>query len=231
MGARTIAGPTSDAGRRIRSSPLNAQAPPVAAKLESGVRLDIYSFIRIANGGVTVNTCSILEIMALPSKFRRHLYNIAPSENSSRLDRNTGRRDSETGLTLVEMIVVLAIIALVAALIVPNVIGRPDQARVTVAKADLKTISSALKVYRLDNGAYPTSEQGLTALAAKTSVAPVPANWPEDGYLAEVPKDPWNRPYIYKSPGDAGGFDLMSYGKDGKAGGEGLDQDLSDKAP
>ena len=150
-----------------------------------------------------------------------------------------GHRDSaeilqlhpESGLTLVEMIVVLAIIALVAALIVPNVIGRPDQARVTVANADLRTISAALKIYRLDNGGYPTTEQGLAALVVRPTSSPVPVNWHEDGYLAQVPKDPWTRPYVYRSPGESGGgFDLLSYGKDGKPGGQGLDADLTEQA-
>ena len=135
----------------------------------------------------------------------------------------------EAGLTLVEMIVVLAIIALVAALIVPNVIGRPDQARVTVARTDLKTIAAALKMYRLDNGDYPTTQQGLAALAGKPSSAPIPANWSAEGYLAQVPVDPWGHPYLYKSPGASGaGFDLMSTGKDGKPGGEGLDADIAE---
>lgn len=146
-----------------------------------------------------------------------------------------GRRaipDPEAGLTLIEMIVVLAIIALVAALIVPNVIGRPDEARVTVAKTDLRTISAALKMYRLDNGDYPTTEQGLAALSKKPATAPEPRNWSAEGYLAQVPVDPWGRPYVYRMPGAGGaGFDLSSLGKDGKPGGEGLDADLSDKAP
>lgn len=140
-------------------------------------------------------------------------------------------RDGETGLTLVEMIVVLAIIAVVAALIVPNVIGRPDQARATVANTDLKTISAALKMYRLDNGDFPTTEQGLTALSAKPAGAPVPANWAAGGYLEQVPADPWGRPYAYRSPvNDGAGFELTSLGKDGKAGGDGVDADLSIKS-
>jgi general secretion pathway protein G len=139
-------------------------------------------------------------------------------------------RPSEAGLTLVEMIVVLAIIALLAAMIVPNVIGRPDEARVTAAKADLRTIASALKTYRLDNGAYPTTEQGLAALVERTTVEPVPTRWPEDGYLPDVPVDPWGRPYVYRSPGRDRGFDLMSYGRDGEEGGEGLDADLTDRS-
>lgn len=138
-------------------------------------------------------------------------------------------RDDDAGLTLIEMIIVLAIIALVAALIVPSVIGRPDQARVTVAQADLKAIGAALKLYRLDNGQYPTTEQGLAALAAKPTTPPVPANYAADAYLGHPPTDPWGRPYLYRSPGDGGaGFDLGSLGRDGKPGGDGVDADLHD---
>lgn len=139
-------------------------------------------------------------------------------------------RASRSGFTLVEMIVVMAIIALVAVIIVPNVIGRPDQARVTVAKTDLRTTAAALRMYRLDNGDYPTTEQGLKALVEKPTTAPAPPNWNAEGYLPEVPQDPWGRPYVYRSPGRTGGFDLISYGKDGEVGGEGLDADLTDKS-
>ena len=139
------------------------------------------------------------------------------------------RRDRRAGLTLVEMIVVLAIIAVVAVLIVPNVIGRPDQARVTVAKTDLKTIATALRVYRLDNGDYPTTDQGLKALVTKPTSPPEPLSYAADGYLPEVPTDPWGKAYIYRSHGTGGAYDLLSYGKDGKEGGDELDADLSDK--
>jgi general secretion pathway protein G len=135
--------------------------------------------------------------------------------------------DDEAGLTLVEMIVVLAIIALVAALIVPNIIGRPDQARVTVAQTDLRSISAALKMYRLDNGDYPSTSQGLSALVSKPDGAPEPRNYAAGAYLDKVPVDPWGAAYVYTSPGTAGaGFDLASNGKDGKPGGDGLDADI-----
>ncbi|URW76996.1 type II secretion system major pseudopilin GspG [Sphingomonas donggukensis] len=124
------------------------------------------------------------------------------------------------------MIVVLAIIALVAALIVPNVIGRPDQARVTTANTDIRTIGAALKMYRLDNGQYPTTAQGLKALVEKPTATPVPANWSAEGYLPQLPVDPWGNPYVYAAPAP-GGFALKSFGKDGKDGGEGLDADLT----
>lgn len=139
-------------------------------------------------------------------------------------------RRSRQGLTLVEMIVVLVIIAVVAVMIVPNVIGRPDEARVTVAKSDLKAVAAALRMYRLDNGDYPTTEQGLAALVERPTAAPAPANWSAEGYLAEMPRDPWGRDYVYRSPGRTGAFDLLSYGKDGEEGGEGLDADLTDRS-
>ncbi|AQR62273.1 type II secretion system protein GspG [Brevundimonas sp. LM2] len=135
-----------------------------------------------------------------------------------------------SGLTLVEMIVVLAIIAVVAVLIVPNVIGRPDEARVTVAKTDLKTIATALRVYRLDNGDYPTTEQGLEALVTRPTAPPEPRSYSADGYLPEVPTDPWGKAYVYRSPGTGTPYDLLSFGKDGEEGGEALDADLSDKS-
>lgn len=133
------------------------------------------------------------------------------------------------GLTLVEMIVVLAIIAVVAVLIVPNVIGRPDEARVTVAKTDLKTIATALRMYRLDNGDYPTTEQGLAALASRPTTPPEPRSYPAEPYLTEVPTDPWGQAYVYRSPGTGGAYDLLSYGKDGEEGGEKLDADLNER--
>ncbi|MFD1786591.1 type II secretion system major pseudopilin GspG [Sphingomonas floccifaciens] len=135
------------------------------------------------------------------------------------------KRANDEGLTLVEMIVVLAIIALVAALIVPNVIGRPDQARVTTANTDLKTIGAALKMYRLDNGDYPTTAQGLKALVQKPTTPPVPSNFPAEAYLPQMPVDPWGNPYVYAAPAP-GGFALKSLGKDGQEGGEGLDADI-----
>ena len=168
--------------------------------------------------------------MAFLLKSYRHLYITLRRRGSSTPAADCSAA-VDAGFTLIEMIVVLAIIALIAAMIVPNVIGRPDQARVTVANADLRTISAALKLYRLDNANYPTTEQGLEALAVKPTSSPAPTNWNQDGYLAQVPKDPWNRPYVYRSPGALGAFDLLSYGKDGKPGGEGLDADLGGKAP
>ena len=135
--------------------------------------------------------------------------------------------EGEAGLTLVEMIVVLAIIALVAALIVPNVIGRPDQARVTTANTDMATIASQLTTYRLDNGAYPTTEQGLKALVERTNVPPVPASFPDGGYVSTMPQDPWGKPYIYESNGQT--YLIRTLARDGKPGGEGVDADIERK--
>ena len=144
------------------------------------------------------------------------------------LTRNKGKRRAipadEAGLTLLEMIVVLVIIAIVAGLVTMNVIGRPDQARVTTTRTDLASLSSALKMYRLDNGQYPTTEQGLKALAERPVTPPLPAAWPEGGYVSETPVDAWGNPYVYSATGAT--FELKSLGKDGQPGGEGLDADL-----
>ena len=150
-----------------------------------------------------------------------------PGHRRSEDCAETGRTPTpRSGFTLIEMIVVLAIIAVVALMILPNIIGRPDQARVTVARTDLRTISAALKVYRLDNGDYPTTGQGLAALVDRPTTPPVANNWSEEGYLPEVPVDPWGAAYVYESPGRGRAFDLMSLGKDGKVGGDGLAADL-----
>ncbi|WP_448657677.1 type II secretion system major pseudopilin GspG [Sphingomonas sp. CJ99] len=131
----------------------------------------------------------------------------------------------ETGLTLVEMIVVLAIIALVAALIVPNVIGRPDQARVTTTQTNLTSVSGALKLYRLDNGQYPTTAQGLKALVERPTVPPLANNWPDGGYLSAPAVDAWQNPLVYESDGRS--YEVKSLGADGQPGGEGMDADIS----
>jgi len=136
------------------------------------------------------------------------------------------RRASDAGVTLIEMMVVLVIIAIVAAIVVPNVVGRPDEARVSVAQTDIRAIGSALELYRLDNQTYPTTSQGLEALAQRPTSPPEPRNWVAGGYLQSVPQDPWGNDYLYRSPGEAGGFDLVSMGSDGQAGGEGTASDI-----
>ena len=137
------------------------------------------------------------------------------------------RRDGESGVTLIEMMVVLVIIGIVAALIVPNVIGRPDEARVAVVKSDIRTIAASLEMYRLDARTYPTTQQGLKALIEKPSEAPVPDTWAKGGYLPVLPTDPWSNPYIYQSPADGAAYVLTSLGADGAAGGEGVNADVS----
>ncbi len=136
------------------------------------------------------------------------------------------RRDSEAGVTLIEMMVVLVIIAVVAAIIVPNVIGRPDEARATVARTNIQAIGSALEIYRLDNQSYPTTEQGLAALVSRPSAPPEPPNWAAGGYLSDAAVDPWGNAYLYRSPGETGPYDLVSLGGDGAPGGTGPDADI-----
>jgi len=128
------------------------------------------------------------------------------------------------GFTLIELMVVLVIIGVLAALIVPNVLDRTDDARATAAHTDVTNIMQALKLYRLDNLRYPTAEQGLQALITKPNSAPVPPNWRP--YLEKLPNDPWGHPYQYLVPGIKGEVDVMSFGADGQAGGEGKDADI-----
>ena len=130
------------------------------------------------------------------------------------------------GFTLIEVMVVIAILAILAALIVPKVMSRPDEARVIAAKQDIAALMQALKLYRLDSKRYPTTEQGLQALVARPSQAPVPENWKAGGYVEKLPLDPWGKPYQYLYPGLHGEIDVFSYGADGVAGGEGFDADI-----
>ena len=139
---------------------------------------------------------------------------------------NSKAANGEAGFTLIEMMVVIAIIGVLAALVVPRIMGRPDEARITAAKQDIGTINQALKLYRLDVGRYPTTEQGIKALVEKPTAEPVPQNWKAGGYLDSLPKDPWGNPYQYANPGTKGEIDVFSFGADGKAGGTGSDADL-----
>ena len=130
------------------------------------------------------------------------------------------------GFTLIEVMVVIVILAVLAALIVPKVMGRPDEARITAARQDIASILQALKLYRLDNMRYPTTEQGLQALVTQPTIPPVAQNWKGNGYLERMPKDPWGNPYQYLQPGLHGEIDVLSLGADGVAGGEGGDADI-----
>lgn len=143
---------------------------------------------------------------------------------ASQTAENRERRHPEAGVTLIEMMVVLVMISVVAALIVPNVIGRPDEARATVAETDMRSIAGALQLYRLDNGTYPTTTQGLAALAERPLSPPLPRSWPEDGYLTDVPRDPWGTDYVYRAAD--GRFDLVSLGADAAPGGSGINADI-----
>ena len=134
------------------------------------------------------------------------------------------KRRAHAGFTLIELMVVLVIIGVLAALIVPNVLDRADDARATAARTDVNNLMQALKLYRLDNQRYPTSEQGLQALVTKPTAGVIPPNWKP--YLEKLPNDPWGRPYQYLNPGVKGEIDIMSFGADGQPGGEGKNADV-----
>jgi len=138
------------------------------------------------------------------------------------------RMTASGGFTLLEIIVVVFILSLLVAIVAPKIMGRTDDAKIADAKIQTKNFETALKLYKIDNGSYPTTEQGLESLIEKPTTGQVPGKYREGGYLEQkkIPLDPWGAPYIYVSPGVHGDFDILSYGGDGKEGGEGKDADI-----
>ncbi|MGF1643533.1 MAG: type II secretion system major pseudopilin GspG [Thiotrichales bacterium] len=130
------------------------------------------------------------------------------------------------GFTLIEVMVVVVILSILAAVVVPRIMDNPDKARVTKARQDIRALESALNLYRLDNFSYPTTDQGLQALVAPPNSDPVPRNWKPGGYVDRLPQDPWGNDYQFLSPGENGEIDLYSLGSDGQPGGEGLAADI-----
>jgi len=141
----------------------------------------------------------------------------------------TRREINNQGFTLIELMVVLVILGVLATLIIPRIMGRPEEARRIKARVDIQSLETALKLYSLDNGIYPSTEQGLQALVEAPSSGVLPKAWREGGYLEKrkIPKDPWGNDYVYLSPGNHGDFDIISYGPDAEPGGEGKDADIA----
>lgn len=141
---------------------------------------------------------------------------------------DSSQHKGQRGFTLIEIMVVVVILGVLAAIIVPKFLSRPDEAKVTKAKVDIKSLEEALGLFKLDNGFYPSTEQGLQALVSKPENGRIPAKFPVGGYLKRVPADPWDSPYVYLSPGlQNREFDLISYGADSQAGGEGFNADIN----
>jgi general secretion pathway protein G len=140
--------------------------------------------------------------------------------------QRTRQGNRQGGFTLIEIMVVVVILGILAAIVVPNIMDAPDKARVAKAKQDLRVIESALEMYKLDNFNYPSTQQGLEALVAPPTGDPPAPNWKPGGYVKSLPKDPWGNPYQYLSPGTHGEVDIFSLGADGKPGGEGTNADI-----
>lgn len=137
-------------------------------------------------------------------------------------------RNLMRGFTLIEVMIVIVILGILAAIVAPRIIGRTDDARIAEAKIQIRNFETALKLYKMDNAFYPDTQQGLDALVQKPTTGRIPPKYREGGYLEQkkIPLDPWGNPYIYISPGVQGDFDIMSYGADGKEGGEGINADI-----
>lgn len=142
------------------------------------------------------------------------------------MDRKIKPLRNQHGFTLIEIMVVVVILGILATLVVPKLLNLPDEARVTKAQTDIKGLEQALGLYKLHNGFYPSTDQGLSALVTKPETGRIPSKYAEGGYLKKVPADPWGTPYTYISPGSHGDFDIISYGADGEPGGEGKNADI-----
>ncbi|HEX9778080.1 MAG TPA: type II secretion system major pseudopilin GspG [Geopsychrobacteraceae bacterium] len=136
------------------------------------------------------------------------------------------RLGNKRGFTLIEIMVVVVILGILAGIVVPRLLDRPEEARRTKAAVQIKSLEEALGLFKLDNGFYPSTEQGLQALVSIPDSGRIPGKYREGGYIKKVPLDPWDNPYLYLSPGAHGDFDLISYGPDGESGGEGSDADI-----
>jgi len=172
-----------------------------------------------AGGEVSVRGCPVLQTDYV------HAHPVPPPSGRKELNRRLGK-GSPQGFTLIEVLVVVVILSILAAIIVPQIMDRPDQARVVAAKSDIRALEGALKLYRLDNGVYPSTEQGLQALVKKPETGDIPQNWKSSGYLDRLPKDPWKHDYQYLNPGLHGEIDIFSYGADGQPGGDGVSADI-----
>lgn len=137
------------------------------------------------------------------------------------------RRDARAGFTLLELMVVIVILGLLAALVVPKLIGQSEKAKQTAAHVQIKSLEQALQLFKLDNGFYPSTEQGLAALVRAPEVGRIPKNYRQGGYIDRIPNDPWGSPYAYLSPGAHGDYDISSYGADAMPGGEGENADIN----
>ena len=139
---------------------------------------------------------------------------------------NAIKRTKNAGFTLIEIMVVVVILGILAGMVVPKFMDKPDQAKIVRAQSDIRSIESALNMYKLDNHKYPATDQGLLALVEKPSGGNEPKSWKQGGYLSRLPKDPWGNEYLYLSPGQHGQMDIYSLGADGQTGGEGTDTDI-----